>query len=270
MLILPIVNKNKILNVRITLKGAEKIKSSVILSDYLESDIIVNGRSFLNSSFSEDRNPRVIVDFIRNNSVIQNRKYSITTKKSINSKGYDVYEVVMPPPKTSDVFDNLYSSMILDMQKETPGIVKSKYLSLKRCGFDEFFSDEHISKAKKIINSGVSRENIELLFQEEGLTEMGQILDYMRLFDWTIISEAMIPLDVFSQVLEPLNVICSKDTKSLKNYYNIALDNSNIYAKMVYISKLVYDKPYELIRTVSKVEGVQLVKGNGRELKAVA
>lgn len=269
MLILPIVNRNKILNVQISLKEAKKVKTDVDISEISESDIIVNGRSFLKSTFSSERDPRAIVDFIRNHFVMQNRKYSVTTKRTLDSNVCDVYEVAVPPAKMSDAFDKIYSSAILDMQKETPNVVKGKYLSLKKCEFDTVFSDEKIGKARKIVSSA-NKENWMMLFREEGLSEMLQILDSMMIFDCTIVSEATISLDVMLQVLNSFDKIHSKDTKSLRNYYNMALDNQDIYERMVYISKIVYDKDYELIRTASKGGSVQLVKCSEKELSQVA
>ena len=52
MLVLPIVNKNRILNVKVSLKGITKVREEASNDDFLESDIIVNGRSFINSHFS--------------------------------------------------------------------------------------------------------------------------------------------------------------------------------------------------------------------------
>ena len=47
MLVLPIVNRNRILNVRVSIKDASKVRTGVRLDNTMPSDIIVNGRSFL-------------------------------------------------------------------------------------------------------------------------------------------------------------------------------------------------------------------------------
>ena len=49
MLVLPIVNRNRILNVRVSIKDASKVRTGVRLDNTMPSDIIVNGRSFLAS-----------------------------------------------------------------------------------------------------------------------------------------------------------------------------------------------------------------------------
>ena len=50
MLILPIVNKNRVMNVEIKIKNASKIKTGVYSDDVGESDIIVNREKFSNST----------------------------------------------------------------------------------------------------------------------------------------------------------------------------------------------------------------------------
>ena len=44
MLILPIVNRNRILKIHVTLKNAEKVRRGVNFSDAKESEVIVNGK----------------------------------------------------------------------------------------------------------------------------------------------------------------------------------------------------------------------------------
>ena len=65
MLILPIVNKNRILNVQVTLRTAEKVRTGVKLTEVPESDVVVNGRPFSKSYFYDGDNSKTMVDFIR-------------------------------------------------------------------------------------------------------------------------------------------------------------------------------------------------------------
>ena len=80
MLVLPIVNRNRILNVCVSIKDASKVRSGVKLDNTMPSDIIVNGRSFLVSSFSESSDNKSIIDFIRANSILYKRDVVVTTK----------------------------------------------------------------------------------------------------------------------------------------------------------------------------------------------
>lgn len=260
MLILPIVSKNKIFNVRVSFKNSEKIRTVMVDDETLESDIIVNGRSFLKSSFKDDTTPKMIPSFIRSHLIREQKWYSITTKATSTGE-CDVYDVLVPPVSFSDVFDTLYGSVVLDMQKETPGQEKGKYLSFEKIGLGEVFSDERISKVRRIVTS-CSEDEWADNFQEKGLWDMLQIVRTIGMFDFTIVSEATIPEDTMKNMLALFGKIQSKDTKSLNNYYNMALDNRDIYTKMAYVSKVVYDDPFNIIRTSSVNKDVQFVKSS--------
>ena len=73
MLVLPIVNVDRILHVEVKLKSANKIKSGIRFSDASESEIIVNGKLFSESLYKDDKSRRAVVDFIRNTSLRNKR-----------------------------------------------------------------------------------------------------------------------------------------------------------------------------------------------------
>lgn len=269
LLILPIVNKNRVLNVLVTLRDSEKVRKGVSSDEISESDIIVNGRCFSKSSFADSKDPIVILDFIRNNLVMQSKFFSVTTKAGLNSNLCDVYHVNGVPVRVNDIFDRLYVSTLLDMQKETPDNLKGKYLSFRRVGLGDVFSDEKVSRMKKIIDN-VDSSSWMSFFKDDGLVDMLQMLDLLNLFDFTVVGGATISEDTFKGILTSFGKINSKDTKSLNNYYNMAVENSDIYAKMSYVSKMVYDKPFNLIQSSNQKNSVQFVKGNERELSQVA
>ena len=56
--------------------------------------------------------------------------------------------------------------------------------------------------------------------------------------------------------LEPL---CTRETRNLMSYYNTAIKNKDIYAKLSYINKVLYGKPLSLIQSQSQRQK-QLVK----------
>ena len=80
MLVLPIVNRNRVMNVKISLKDAQKIHSGVILENIKESDVIVNQHNFLDSSYKADSEDNSVVNFIRNTSLISRNDFLVTTK----------------------------------------------------------------------------------------------------------------------------------------------------------------------------------------------
>lgn len=258
MLVLPIVNRNRILNVRISLKSATKIRTDVEVDNLLSSDIIVNGKSFNTSLFKDSKDKKTIMEFIRNNSILYKKNVLITTKMRSNRNRYDVYEVLLPPRRINEATDDLYVRTILDLQKELPDTIKGKYLSFEEIGLGEVFSDVKISKLKSIVNANPA-SSWERLFLENGLMDMIETLDFLRIFDCTVVGEATIPEETMQQVLASFGKIHTRDTKSLNRYYSMAEENRDIYAKMTYVSKLVYGKPLDLIQSESQ-KNRQLVK----------
>ena len=107
MLILPIVNKNRVMNVELRLRNAHKIKRNVWYESVHESDIIVNREKFSDSSFKDSREENAPTDFIRSKSILYPRNFLVTTKQKTDSKKYDIYEVNQPPRKVHSSLDKL-------------------------------------------------------------------------------------------------------------------------------------------------------------------
>ena len=264
MLILPIVNRKRILNVRISLKDARKINERVHLPGVGGSDVIVNEHMFSRSLYSEDNEDlkKSIVDFIRNNSLLYRRHFTITTKNVTDADLYDVYRVDYPLDKVNDSLELLYGAVITDMKMETPNKPKSKYISLKDLGFDEFLTDEKISKLDRIVSTAAGDNELDMLCKENGVADLAGVIEFMNLFDCTVVSEASIPEETFTSVLSSFKKISSRDAKSMQRYYNIALDNKDIYSKLSHINKILYNKPYSLIGSESQKKAIQFVKVN--------
>lgn len=258
MLVLPIINRNRILNVSVSYKEATKIRVDVELENTLPSDIIVSGKSFNSSAFYDSKDKNNIIEFIRNNSILYRRSVLVTTKNRSDSSNYDVYDVGVAPRKINKATDMLYIRAILDLEKELPGVVRGKYLSFEELGFGEVFSDEKISRLRSIVTSNPT-SSWEKLFRENDLMDMVETLEFLKSFDCTVVSEASIPDETMQQVLASFRKICSRDTKSLNKYYSMAEENRDLYAKMSYVSKLVYGKPLDLIQSESQ-KNRQLIK----------
>ena len=258
MLVLPIINRNRILNVSVSYKEATKIRVDVELENTLPSDIIVSGKSFNSSAFYDSKDKNNIIEFIRNNSILYRRSVLVTTKNRSDSSNYDVYDVGVAPRKINKATDMLYIRAILDLEKELPGVVRGKYLSFEELGFGEVFSDEKISRLRSIVTSNPT-SSWEKLFRENALMDMIETLEFLKSFDCTVVSEASIPDETMQQVLVSFGKICSRDTKSLNKYYSMAEENRDLYAKMSYVSKLVYGKPLDLIQSESQ-KNRQLIK----------
>lgn len=271
MLILPIVNRNRILNVEVKLKDAAKIRSGVKFDDALESDVIVNGKKLSESTYKDEKNNYAVLDFIRGNSLVHKRNYLVTTRESSDSTFYDVYEVPQPPKKVNDSLDELYASVVTDMRKEIPGIKRGRYISFEKLGIDKHLTDDKLSKLQRIVKDVRDTRQWPALFEEEGIADLHQTINFINNFDCTVINDSTIPEDSIQDILKSLEQLNTRDARNLRNYYNMALANQNIYAKISYINRLIYDRPLSLIQSKSQKQK-QLVKVNNieSEIKKVA
>lgn len=259
MLILPIVNKNRILNVEVRLKSADKIRTGVKFSDALESEVIVNGRKLSESTYKDVKSDKAALDFIRNNSLRYRRNYLITTREESSSSYYDVYEVEQPYRKVTDGLDNLYVSAITDMRKEIPGIKRGRYLSLQKLGVGDHLTDEKIARLQDIVRNVRDTNEWPVLFEKAGVADLVDTLEFIKQFDCTVVGDTTIPEDSLHDLVNALKKINTRDSRNLTNYYDMALSNRDIYAKISYVNKIIYDKPLTLIQSKRQKEK-QLVK----------
>jgi hypothetical protein len=257
MLILPIVNRNRVMSVQIKIKNAEKIRTEVRYDDADESEIIINTEKFSNSGFVNDKSKTAPIDFVRSRSLLYPRNFLITTKERDNSKYYDLYEVGQPLRKVNDGLDELYSKAITDMRMEVPGHNRGRYISFKELGLDKDLTEEKIGKIQRIVKEE-DRSNWPRLFEEAGVSSIIDTINFINTFDARVISDTTIPEDSLNSVLKALEIINTRDSRNLRKFYNTALDNKEIYAKLSYINKIVYNRPF-LIKTKNE-RNKQLIK----------
>ena len=258
MLILPIVNRNRVMNVEIRLRNARKIKTDVFYRDANESDIIVNREKFSNSTFRDSKEENAPTDFIRSKSILYPRNFLVTTKQRTDSRNYDVYEISQPPRKVNDSLDKLYGKAITDLRKKIPGVKnRGRYVSFEKLGMSEYLTDEKIAKLQRIVKEERDQSKWPELFEKEGIADIGSTLDFINNFECTVVSDTTIPEDSMKDTLKSLEIINTRDYKNLNNYYKMAKRNADIYTKISYINKIMYDKPLTLIQSEKQK---QLVK----------
>lgn len=268
MLVLPIVNRRRVMNVQIRLKDAAKVRQGVMFDDARGSDIIVNREKFSESSFVDSRDINAPIDFIRSKSLLHPRNFLVTTKEENDSPYYDVYEVPQPPKKVNDSLDKLYSKAITDMRKEIPGKVnRGRYISFEDLGIDENLSDERIARLQSVMRNN-DGEDLGKKLSDAGLTDLDETVQFFKSFECTILADTAISEDSLQDTLNALSVINTRDYRNLKKYYNMAKSNTDIYTKISYINKVLYDKPL----TFSRDEGQKqfIKKKDESELKRVA
>ena len=71
---------------------------------------------------------------------------------------------------------------------------------------------------------------------------------FLELFDFTIIEGATISEETFTNMIKSFSYLHTNDSKKLKRYYEMALNNQDIYDKMIYISEIVLGKKLRLIK----------------------
>lgn len=269
MLVLPILihaNKDshaKICNVEVKYKDASKVKKNTTLRGFGASDIIVNGTNF-NHSFYDTANkkPNTVVNFIRNHSMKSDKKrFLISTRMYSNSSLFDIYSVEIPPKKVSAGLDNLLGSTILDMQKEIPNITYGRDIDLQQLEVDANVTDEKLGKLRYIVENVEDKTKWEYLFAANGVSDLKQTLDFMNLFDFSIISEATLSKKEVDSILDSFSYIYTQEYKQLKKYYDKALHNRDVFRKLNTVSQLIYEKPIHLIHQ-RKDEKVLTIRKN--------
>ena len=254
MVILPIINKGKIFNVEIKLKDAKKIITGIKYKDVSESEVLVNGKVLSESKvYNED----TTLDFIRFNFLHSSYidTYLVTTKNGLDSSFYDVYEIKKPPKFVNSALDNLYNKVLINMRKEVPNKKNNGYyVSLDDLGFNKYLTSEKIEQLKSIVTSVSNTDNWPILFKQAGIADLVDTIDFLNIFDCTVVPASTINEEILTSILESFSKIKSRDFKGLNRYYNMAKDNTKVYKKIVNINKFLYNQPYRLIQSVKQRE----------------
>ena len=179
-----------------------------------------------------------------------------------------MYTVEKPPFKVDDSLDSLYSAALNDMRKEIPGVNKGKYISLKKMGIGSDLDNRKIAEVQNIVKNHDKRE-WPRLFEERGVAHIGETIDFINNFDYTILSDTVIPEDSLQEVLNGLRIIKTRDFKNLNNYYNMAMSNAEIFTRLSYLNKLINEKPLALT-DVRRSREKKLIKTKKNEDKKVA
>lgn len=267
MVVMPILNTNKnnvtrIYNVEVKLKNANMVRESVRLKNIKESDIIIGGLSFNDSIYNvKNKEDNAVVNFIRNTNLrCHKEEFLVTTRTHSDSNLYDLYSIEIPPKKITSGLDNLLGKILLDIQKKIPDRKRGRYISLRRLGVDDHITNEKLEKLQYIVKNSRDKSRWKYLFFTNGISNLKDTLDFLQLFEFTIIDEATMREDKFKELLTTFRYTEGKDYRNLRNYYEIAKENQEVYQLLTYMNRLIYDKPLNLI--TSKKKSKVLVKAN--------
>lgn len=267
MLVMPILNTNrngisKIYFVEVEIKQSQKIKEATVIKGINESDITLNGNSFNSSSYkNKSINPNNAVNFLRDfNYQVNKHDFLISTKNYSDSDSYDLYSIPMPPRKITAGLDNLYGSVIFDIKNKVPNVNQGNYLSLKQIGLDRHITSDKMDKLRHFSSIEKDKTKRNDLFQLNNVSDLAKTVDFMRLFNFTIIKNATLTEAELTHILDSLKVINTSDFDRLSNIYSLAKENKEVYSKLTNISKVIDNKPLNLIKNKSKAK--VLVKTN--------
>lgn len=261
MLVMPILNTGKngttrIYNVMISLKTASKVRENTVVNGIDEKDVVIGSSSFNNSLYNtKNKEDNVIVNFIRSKNSNMNRKnFLVTTRNYANKMTYDLYNVEMPPRKVTKGLDNLYGKAILDIQKQIPDIKKGRYVSLKKMGVVDHISDERLEQLRYIVDNAPNEANLQYMLLAHSLGDLKATLEFIKLFDFTIISEATVYESQVTDLLESLKFTETRESRNLHNYYELAKENRDAYYKLSSLNRIINGKPINLIQNKEKTK----------------
>ncbi|MBQ6538975.1 MAG: hypothetical protein IJL76_01710 [Bacilli bacterium] len=286
MLILPILNKDKIFNAELTLKIASLENNATLLFEKVgESDVMVNSKKLSESKLDKNN----VVEFIRFNSINYPRDFFVNTRnKQFDKKKFDeignrvssentfeTYRIKPIPSRVNIYLDKLLNNLIIDMMNKVPNKDNNgRYVSLKRLGFDEFVNDEKIERLRSIISSVSDPSKLPSLFRSAGVEDLVDLVTFFDVFEAIVVPNSTIQEEDLKKMINKYEKIHSKDFKSLNNYYRIAKENSEIYAKINVVSKLIYDRPFRLVqsekqrqKTNEKLAKIKILKEGKEDLK---
>ncbi len=239
MLVIPLLYKGKIYNMEVFLKNIYEVEEDRVLEYSYESDVIVNGRSYNHSRYYVPNAPLdSIVHFIRDHSIQASSSFLLTSRK--NSQGnMRLFRVQCPLPHVTDGLDMLFGSAILDMKKQLPGHHKDRNLSLKKLGVASHITEEKLKVLRRVASSLSFPIDSSILTRDERLRDFVDTFHFLNQFECRIIEDATILEKNVQGMMEPLQSIYTSSANEIRDYYKIAKENANEYAKLDYMARIM-------------------------------
>lgn len=253
MVAMPIINKGRIMNIRIGLKDVDKVNRKVNYRNIQPSDIIGATNTFMNSSFNTKyQEASDVTEFIRIANIHNSTDVLISTKFYRDFSAYDLYQVSpISLKKVTTGLDNLYGSLILDLKNEIPDSSKGKNIDLEKLGVTKHITDEKLDLLQTIA-SDIKDGNVTHLqkaLNENGLGDLIETLEFIKLFHCEVIPKTSVSIDIFLKVLNCVNAVNSKEARELNNFYRMAVNNMHAYSRLSRLHNIVYGDSFDWIHT---------------------
>ncbi len=248
MIVLPLLLNDVTTNILVDFKE-ENIKRrdnqlNALKNGISESDIIV-GKTNLKSVIKDEKalqNPRVITNFIRKNVNYSNvavDSITVNTKKYEDNEFYVSYNLPLPPKDSNEVIDYLYGSLVNTIRQSTPSSIRKEKISLNAIGFDNLFNIEFLNRVATIKETNSNSLYLRNQLINEGYKEQLDILDFFNSLDYKVSNTGITLTEELDNIISFFDD-AYKEKRTLVNYKNMALSNSDSYMCLSAFNNYIY------------------------------
>lgn len=248
MIVLPLLLNDITTNILIDFKeeNISKIDNQLTASKpgVLDSDIIV-GKVNLKALINNEKmlqNPRAITNFIRKNVNYSNREVTsilVNTKKYDDSDFYTTYKLPLPPKDPNEVVDYLYGSLVNNVRQSTPSSLRKEKISLNAIGFDKLINIEFLNRVVTLKGNSNNSLYLKDKLISEGYKEQVDILEFFNSLEYKIGDNGIVLTDEINNIIDFFGDTY-KEKKTLINYKNMALNNSESYICLSAFNNYIY------------------------------
>lgn len=261
MVILPLLYKEKIYNIKVSLKESSELSKDSLYDFSIEGDIIIYNQSYNKSSYNTKEAPlNNIIQFIRMNGFHSPDPFFHVVSKKDNEGNIRISQVFFPTQKVTDGLDALYSSVIQNMRRDIPNHSKDRNISLKKLKVAD-----HVTEPKlKAVRRAMDKRDKEA-FSKEAVLEMERTLGFLDQFDYTLISSTPLEEKTVRTMLDSMENLNTDVAREVKTYYQTAKENGKEYARLDHLSQILRGEHLEWIEIQKSYTKVKTrVEYNGK------
>lgn len=121
---------------------------------------------------------------------------------------------------------------------------------------------------QKVVKESRDSKDLGDKLQSSGIADLAETADFINNFECTILSDTEIPEDSLKDTLKVMSSINTRDYRNLNKYYKMAKSNTEIYTKISYVNKVIYDKPLVLHKSGNVGQKTLIKKKDSYDYKA--